>query len=186
MDNYLGRTSVITSRPKPSGRRAPARKGFAIALAVMTSTASLSMAAEDGFEILYVLSAGDACQFPIQVESRGGNRVSKTFHDRFGSPVRVLEAGKGYDLRFTNLSSGSQLTLPGKGSVSVTKPNPDGTSTVESMGHNVLILFPTDVPAGPSTTLYTGRVVYKVDSAGMFTLQRVSGNQTDICAALSN
>jgi len=31
-----------------------------------------------------------------------------------------------------------------------------------TIGHNVLILFPSDVPAGPSTTLYVGRVVFTV------------------------
>jgi len=41
-----------------------------------------------------------------------------------------------------------------------------------------------DVPAGPSTTLYVGRVVFTVDTSGVFTLQSVSGKSTDICAAL--
>ncbi|MFN8490788.1 MAG: hypothetical protein U0350_24565 [Caldilineaceae bacterium] len=49
----------------------------------------------------------------------------------------------------------------------------------------MIILFPTDVPAGPSTTQYVGQVVYTVDAAGVFTLQQVSGQTTDICAALS-
>ena len=48
----------------------------------------------------------------------------------------------------------------------------------------MLILFPTDVPAGPSTTLHVGRVVYTIDTNGVFTVQRVSGTSTDICAAL--
>jgi hypothetical protein len=52
-------------------------------------------------------------------------------------------------------------------------------------GHNVLFLFPTDVPAGPSTTLYVGRVVFHVDTEGVFTLQSTNGTATDICAALS-
>jgi len=50
----------------------------------------------------------------------------------------------------------------------------------------VIILFPTDVPAGPSTTLYVGSVVYTVDRAsGVFTVKTHSGTTTDICAALS-
>jgi hypothetical protein len=63
--------------------------------------------------------------------------------------------------------------------------NPDGSSTLLITGHNVLILFPTDVPAGPSTTLYVGRVVFTIDSSGVFTVQEVSGTATDICAAVS-
>ncbi len=64
--------------------------------------------------------------------------------------------------------------------------NPDGSYTETLTGHNVLILFPTDVPAGPSTTLYVGSVVFTVDLAAVFTVQRVSGKATDICAALSH
>ena len=52
-------------------------------------------------------------------------------------------------------------------------------------GHNVLILFPSDVPAGPSTTLYVGRVVFTADVNGIFTLVSTSGTSTDLCAALS-
>jgi hypothetical protein len=57
---------------------------------------------------------------------------------------------------------------------------------VTGTGHHVLILFPTDVPAGPSTTLYQGRIVYTVDPDEVFTLQEVSAQETDICAALSD
>jgi hypothetical protein len=57
--------------------------------------------------------------------------------------------------------------------------------TVDALGYNVIILFPTDFPAGPSTTLYVGRVVYTVDAAGVFRIQTHSGPTTDICAALS-
>jgi hypothetical protein len=52
-------------------------------------------------------------------------------------------------------------------------------------GHNVLVLFPTDIPAGPSTTLTVGQTVFKVDATGVFTVLKVSGKSTDICAALS-
>ena len=63
--------------------------------------------------------------------------------------------------------------------------NADGSQTVTVTGHNVLILFPSDVPAGPSTTLYVGRVVYTIGTDGVFTLVSTSGTATDICAALS-
>jgi len=43
---------------------------------------------------------------------------------------------------------------------------------------------PTDVPAGPSTTLYVGPLVISIDSANVYTLQSFSGKETDICAAL--
>jgi hypothetical protein len=49
----------------------------------------------------------------------------------------------------------------------------------------VLILIPTDFPAGPSTTFYVGSVVTRVDAGGNFTLLSHSGTTKDICAALA-
>ena len=42
---------------------------------------------------------------------------------------------------------------------------------------SAVILFPSHVPAGPSTTLYTGRLVYTVDTStgvitGLYELER--------------
>ena len=54
-------------------------------------------------------------------------------------------------------------------------------------GHNGLILFPTDVPAGPSTTHYIGRIVFHArPTTGVFTLRQESNNQRDVCAELSD
>ena len=62
----------------------------------------------------------------------------------------------------------------------------DGTSTYTTMGHLVLIMFPSDVPAGPSTTLYVGHVVFDVDNAtGVFTLRRRGARPRTSAAALS-
>jgi hypothetical protein len=104
----------------------------------------------------------------------------RTFTDQNGQVVRLLSAGKGFDLTFTNLNSGESIAFPSNGSVE----RSDGT-TFQNLGHNVLILFPTDVPQGPSTTLYTGQLVYTVDASGVFTVQRTSGQTTDICALLA-
>ena len=131
------------------------------------------------------LPAGLACDFGLSVEIRGGNQVMKEFVDKNGNVVRMLSAGKGSELLFTNLSTGATFSLKANGSVTHTTVNPDGSSTVATTGHNVIVLFPTDVPAGPSTTLYVGRVVFTVDSSGVFTVQQVSGETTDICAVLS-
>jgi hypothetical protein len=80
-------------------------------------------------------------------------------------------------LTFTNLSGDATVALPANGAVANTVYNADGSQTVTLTGHNVLILFPTDVPAGPSTTLYVGRVVYTVDAQGVFMLQSTRGRQ---------
>jgi hypothetical protein len=117
----------------------------------------------------------------------------KEFVDRNGDPVRIITAGKGFLLTYTNYGpdpdnpvAGASVTIRTDGSVSKTTYNPDGTQTVSATGHNGLILFPTDVPAGPTTTHYIGRIVYTIDEDFVFTLVSTSGSQRDICAELSN
>jgi hypothetical protein len=77
------------------------------------------------------------------------------------------------------------MALPANGAVSKTVINADGSQTVALSGHNVLILFPTDVAAGPSTTLYVSHVVFTVNVNGVFTLVSTSGTATNICATVS-
>jgi hypothetical protein len=133
-----------------------------------------------------MLPAGVACAgFDLLIEIWDNpNRVFKEFKDKSGNVVRMLEAGKGNTLAFTNLRTNEKLSLKPNGSVAHIALNPDGSETWAITGHNVLILFPTDVPAGPSTTLYVGRVVFTVDTSDVFTVLSVSGTSTDICAAL--
>jgi hypothetical protein len=131
------------------------------------------------------LPAGTACaDFGLRVEGIG-DRAPRTFTDRDGNVVRLLTAGRGYALTLTNLATGAQLQLQANGSVERVAVSPDGVSTYTVTGHNVLVLFPTDEPPGPSTTLYVGRVVFDADAAFNFTLRSTSGTATDICAALS-
>jgi hypothetical protein len=133
------------------------------------------------------LPAGQACSgFDLIVNiDFSDHQVYKEWTDENGLPVRILTAGKGNDLEFVNGTTGATFSLKANGSVSHTTINADGTSTVSSEGHNVIILFPTDEPPGPTTTLYVGRVVYTADASSNFTLQDVRGKLTDICAALS-
>jgi len=130
--------------------------------------------------------AGQACDFALGVDlGAGGPRNDHTFTDANGDTIRVLSTGVGNQLTFTNLSNGHTLTTRSNGAVTNTVYNPDGSQTVTLIGHNVLFLFPTDVPSGPSTTLYVGRVVFQNSADLVSTLQSTSGTATDICAALS-
>jgi hypothetical protein len=74
-----------------------------------------------------------------------------------------------------------------KTSGSVTSAVRDGvTETRTATGHNGLILFPDDVPAGPTTTQYNGRIVYTYNTVtGFIEVLETSGKATDICAELS-
>jgi len=99
--------------------------------------------------------------------------------------VRVVLAGTGPALTLTNLTSGATYSTPSNGSVTHIAVNPDGALTYRMTGHNILILYPTDVPAGPSTTLYVGQVGFTVDANAVFTVTSMAGRSVDICTALS-
>jgi hypothetical protein len=111
----------------------------------------------------------------------------KTFFDKNGNPVRYLNAGKGNQFVFTNLTSGVTLSVKTGGSVEHITPNPNGTQTWVTSGHELIILFPTDTPPGPATTLYIGRLVFTLDpSSNTFLgIQSFTGKSIDICAALA-
>jgi hypothetical protein len=97
----------------------------------------------------------------------------------------LIEAGNGWDLTFTNLSNDKSVTLLSNGSVNKSQTTGNIT-TFQATGKNVLILFPTDVPEGPSSTLYTGRLIYTVDNTtGVFTVVSSSGRTTDLCALVA-
>jgi hypothetical protein len=163
---------------RKAGRLAPGVAALALASAL--AVAAPASAAAPPFTI--DLPAGLACAgFDLRVEGTGDKRIMRTFTDQNGQVVRLLSAGKGFDLTFTNLNSGASIAFPSNGSVE----RSDGSTTFQNLGHNVLILFPTDVPQGPSTTLYTGQLVYTVDASGVFTVQSTSGRTTDICALLT-
>ena len=121
----------------------------------------------------------------VNIEGTAGNQKEHVLTDKDGNRVTLLTGTSG-SVVFTNVTSGEgeTFTLRSRGTAIRTTENSDGTSTVEVSGHFVLALFPEDVPAGPSTTLYEGRVVY-TDAATTDTLVETRGKQTDICAALS-
>lgn len=138
-------------------------------------------------ETTFDLPAGTACPgFDLRITRLDSSlRVDRTFKDKNGNVVRRLTAGIGAKLTFTNLSTSKTLSISTGGSVEHVTINQDGSETWTVTGHNVLVLFPTDIPAGPSTTLYLGRLVYRVDTlTGVFTLQDASGQSLDICAAV--
>jgi hypothetical protein len=131
--------------------------------------------------------AGLACAgFDLRVEGSGGHQQFRQFTDRDGNVVGSISAGTGSALTFTNLSTDATVSFKSNGSTTRHTFGSDGTTTTRMTGHNVLILFPSDVPAGPSTTLYVGQVVYTVGTDGVWTLKDAKGNSTDICAALAD
>jgi hypothetical protein len=127
--------------------------------------------------------AGQACTFQLDFSGRGGN-----FMTRQTNSIRTISGGTGSALTFTNAANGKTVSFPSNGVASiVTQPNQDGSFTEQLTGHNVVILMPTDITKGPSTTLIVGRVVINVGPKPLFPFDvlSVSGTQTDICALLT-
>lgn len=135
--------------------------------------------------LFYDLPAGLGCAFHLQVSGTDPKTHIQEFRDRNGNLIRSITAGDGYTLTYTNVDTGKSVTIQSSGSVQHTTLNPDGTSTVTLTGNNGLILFPTDHPAGPTTTQYVGRVVFTTDQSGNATVVSTSGRSTDLCAALA-
>lgn len=141
-----------------------------------------------------ILPVGVGCPgFNLGISSTGSEPLVREFTDENGEVVRTISVGNDVVLTYTNYGTdpeapvaGESITFKTAGSVQRTVENPDGTQTVTATGHSGLILFPSDVPAGPTATQYVGRVVYNVDpETGVFTLVRTSGRAVDICAALA-
>jgi len=150
---------------------------------LMTGVGTTSASAED--TRILDFPAGFACTFAVRIEVTGSNLVNREFLDKNGDLGRILLAGTGPAYTFTNAETGQRLSTPARGSTRTVTVNPDGTETRVLTGHDLLILFQSDFPAGPSTTLYNGRVVFTVDAIGTFRLQDISGRSTDVCAAIS-
>lgn len=140
-------------------------------------------------DINYLVPAGEACEFPLQIVGTDANANVLTFRDKTGDVVRVITAGRGYTLTYSRLDKKGNvvdsLTLQPTGSVSRIDIAPDGTQTVVGTGTNGLVMFSTDVPPS-SAVQYQGRIVFTIDpTTGVFTLVSSSGKQLNICEALA-
>jgi hypothetical protein len=151
----------------------------ALLTAVLSAGALPAQAAEPE-----IFPAGIACAFELEMETApGGHIVSREFLDADGNLVRILSTGKGQALTFTNADTEESVSSRSNGFTQQISVHPDGTLTVTLTGNNLLIMFPTDVPAGPSTTIYSGRVVFDI-VGDVYTLRSTSGQARDICAEL--
>ena len=157
----------------------------AAATALLGVSPAYPVSAEPTGPFTVTFPAGLVCTFQLKVDVGAGDRHPKTFTDAAGNAMRIIDAGRGTPLVFTNTQNQHSMSTKANGSVSQTAVYADGTSRTVLTGHYVLFMFPTDMPAGPSTTLYTGRVVFTNDRSGVTTVQEESGRKTDICAALS-
>jgi hypothetical protein len=148
--------------------------GFALAIAVPGAAAAAPSHALE-------FAAGEACTFSLAIDvDAAGKRVTQEHNGV------MVSTGTGGALTFINLATGESVSFRSNGAVQIAEPAGGGRTTLTLDGHNVVILFPSDTTAGPSTTLHIGRVVISVvDRTGNFTVLSSSGTTVDICAALS-
>jgi hypothetical protein len=132
----------------------------------------------------FVIPAGEACAFTLIYEADQGMVRTVRLEDKNGNIVRLLEVRTGVVLTFTNEATGESINFKTSGSVKRTVTDSNGVQTVTATGHNGLIMFSTDVPP-TSATQYTGKLVYTVDPANVFTFVSSSNAGTDICAELT-
>ncbi len=151
-------------------------------LGLMLCALPLAASAQTYFELPAPLACSD---FDLGIDSSDNNQQFKEFKDADGNVVRTLSTGTGSAVKITNLGSGKTYSTKSNGANTQTRYNADGSSTVTATGHTVLIMFPTDIPPGPSTRLIVGRLVYSVSTDGVWSIQSISGKTSDICEILS-
>jgi len=130
------------------------------------------------------LPAGQGCDFALGLDNIEGPPLRREFTDRNGNQVRLF-AGKSGAVIYTNLDTGKSVSFQSRGTNLRQTSATTGTQTFEFSGHVGLVQFPGDVPPGPSTTQLSGRLVFTTDSGGVTNVQKVEGNQIDICARLA-
>jgi hypothetical protein len=147
-----------------------------LAGAVTVGAAQTASAAEST-----TVPAGEACSFELTITAEDLQQRNLTGAEN-GRPTRLVSAGSTGTV--TVAGNGQSISFPSRGVGQTTVTEGDVT-TVATGGQLLLALFPTDVPPGPSTTLYTGRVVFTINNlTGVFTLQKAAGRQVDVCSAL--
>jgi hypothetical protein len=150
-------------------------------------TISLLGSISPAFAETLVLPAGIACQgFDLKLDISSDGGTTRVLKDKKGF-IRTINPGKGNSILYTNVTSGKTFSTKSNGSVFQRTTDPaTGNYRLQITGHSLLILFPTDVPPGPSTTLYDGgRIVLLSDAADNFILKEESGRKVDVCAILS-
>jgi hypothetical protein len=95
------------------------------------------LAASASTQVVIDIPADVACPgFPLRVElyTTAGHLMDRVFIDKNGNPVRILQAGQNFPVKFTNLTTGSTYSVKAEGTVLSVTLNPDGAETVVMTG----------------------------------------------------
>ena len=128
--------------------------------------------------------AGVACNFPLTIEGSGARLYSREFTDKHGL-LNTEVMGMGFAFRFTNIANGKSASQKSQDAHQHTIQYPDGSQKITTDGAVLIVMFPTDIPAGPSTVYYNGHTVLNLTAEGVGTLELPHAHARDICAELS-
>ena len=131
----------------------------------------------------FAFPAGTACSFALGYEPLVNRVVVKTFPPEANGDVLQIITGT-LTVRLTNLATDEAITLNLSGPGRVTF-HPDGSITFVNGGFGLIVVFPTDIPAGPRTILTAGRLVQTLTATGQLIVVSLAGRQEDVCATLS-
>lgn len=128
-------------------------------------------------------AAGLACSFELAGEPVISNEVVTTYPADANGDVKTEVTGR-LVYRLTNVDSGASIVRNLSGPVTIVI-HPDGSHSDVFRGIGLLALFPTDVPAGPTTLIVYGRFTGTLTPSGQFIVTSLSGTTEDVCAELS-
>lgn len=159
------------------------RLSLVVLVTALTLLAAFAPALAD--DDITVFPAGFACEFSLQSDTSQFEQTDRVISNPRGDVVHGIYYGYG-DITFTNLSTGKSIVKNLGGAVLHDRYYNDGTILSTMTGEFMIVLYPTDTPAGPSTRIYNGRMNYRTDVDGNWIVLNFRGTSFDVCAALTN
>jgi hypothetical protein len=124
----------------------------------------------------------DQCAFPV-LGHIDGVEIITTWTDDAGSPVKQIVTFPGNTMTFTNLDSGTSVTVMGTGS-SQLRAAPDGSVSARAMGHGPF--FPNPITGEPGIWYLSGQGKATIDPQGNVTSAELAGRLIDLCPKLAS
>jgi hypothetical protein len=152
-----------------------------VALAV-TTPASASQPTREIHPSQDDVVIADQCAFPV-LGHIDGVEIITTWTDDAGSPVKQIVTIPGNTMTFTNLDSGTSVTVMGTGS-SQLRAAPDGSVSARAMGHGPF--FPNPITGEPGIWYLSGQGKATIDPQGNVTSAELAGRLIDLCPKLAS
>jgi hypothetical protein len=149
------------------------------ALAMMTPASATRPISESGTQGDTVIS--DQCAFPVLGHVDGIETI-KTFTDAAGNPVKQIVSFPGNRMTFTNLDTGTSITVMATGS-SQLRAETDGSTSARAMGHGPF--FPNPITGEPGIWYLSGQGKAVIDPEGNVVSAALAGRLVDLCPRLS-